>query len=156
MMLDAAKPAGVERIVWSGLSNISKISGEKYTHVVNFDSKALVTDYGCQSGVPFVDIQAGWYASNFMNPGQCPVKCPDGSFAIRLPVTLTASFPIIDTERDYGLYVRHVLETPVFPDGEEVRTGEYLTVEQIALQLSQGAIYLRCETEVYSVGHFKG
>jgi hypothetical protein len=59
MMLDAAKAAGVERIVWSGLSNISKISGGKYTHVVNFDGKALATDYGRQSGVPFVDVHAG-------------------------------------------------------------------------------------------------
>ncbi|KAJ7769234.1 NAD(P)-binding protein [Mycena olivaceomarginata] len=137
MMIDAAKAAGLERIVWSGLSNVTKISGGKYTHVVNFDSKALVTDYGRQSGVPFVDVQAGWYASNFMNPGQCPVKRPDGTFAIRLPVTPTASFPIIDAERDYGLYVVHVLEAAVFPDGEEVRTGEYLTMEEIALQLSQ-------------------
>ncbi|KAJ7859519.1 NmrA-domain-containing protein [Mycena olivaceomarginata] len=102
-MLDAAKAAGVECIVWSGLSNISKISGGKYTPI---------------SGVPFVDVQA----SNFMNPSQCSVKCPDGSF------------PIINTECDYDLYIRHVLETPVFPDGEEVCTGKYLTVEQIALQ----------------------
>ncbi|KAJ7727036.1 NmrA-like protein [Mycena olivaceomarginata] len=59
MMLDAVKAAGVKHIVWSGLLNISKISSRKYTHVLNFNSKALVTDYGRQSGVPFVDVQAG-------------------------------------------------------------------------------------------------
>ncbi|KAJ7356465.1 NmrA-like protein [Mycena albidolilacea] len=40
-------------------TKIAFISGGKYTHVVNFDSKTLVTDYGRQSGVPFVDVQAG-------------------------------------------------------------------------------------------------
>ncbi|KAF8134201.1 NAD(P)-binding protein [Mycena galopus ATCC 62051] len=137
MMIDAAKAAGVERIVWSGLTSPSKISGGKYTHVAHFDGKAIITEYGRQSGVPFVDVQAGWFASNLMGPCQGPIKQADGAFAIRIPVSPKTSIPVFDAARDYGLYVRHTLEAPVFPNGSEVLTGEYMTYEDIALQLSQ-------------------
>ena len=36
---------GLERFVWSSLSNASKWSGGKYTGVYHFDSKAHVVDY---------------------------------------------------------------------------------------------------------------
>ncbi|KAF7348434.1 NmrA domain-containing protein [Mycena venus] len=115
MMIDAAKAAGVDRIVWSGLPSISKLSGGKYTHVIQFESKAVVTEYGRRSGVPFADIQAGYYASNLQIPGALLAKQADGSFAIRFPASPTALFPIIDAENDYGLYVRQALEAPTFP-----------------------------------------
>ncbi|KAJ7885726.1 NAD(P)-binding protein [Mycena olivaceomarginata] len=138
MMIDAAKAAGVNRIVWSGLPDYSKLSGGKYTHVVHFDGKAAVAEYGRRSGVPFVDVQAGYYASNLLSPGRTPIKGrTDGAFAIRVPVSPTTSLPVFDAERDYGLYVGHVLEAPVLPDGAEVRTGEYLTIAEMALQISQ-------------------
>lgn len=138
-MIDAAKAAGVERLVWSGLPSCTKLSGGKLTHLIHFDGKAAVTEYGRQSGVPFVDVQAGGYASNFLNHFMAPTKQADGSFTIRVPFPRTTQLPIIDMVRDYGLYVRQVLESPVFPDGSEVRTGDYITMEEIALQLSQGA-----------------
>ncbi|KAJ7232448.1 hypothetical protein B0H12DRAFT_976180, partial [Mycena haematopus] len=52
LLLNAAKAAGVADIVRSGLPSISKLSGGKFTHVWNFDGKALVTSYGLHSGVP--------------------------------------------------------------------------------------------------------
>ncbi|KAJ6523306.1 hypothetical protein B0H19DRAFT_652197 [Mycena capillaripes] len=137
MIIDAAKAARVERVVWSGLPSCSKLSGGRIKHVVHFDGKAVVTEYARQSGVPFVDVQAGCYASNFLSPNSGPKKQADGTFAIRLPLKPTAQFPVIDMVRDYGLYVRQVLESPVFPAGSEVRTGKDITVEDIALELSQ-------------------
>ncbi|KAJ6571896.1 NAD(P)-binding protein [Mycena capillaripes] len=141
LMIDAAKAAGVDRIVWSGLPSFTKHSGGKYNTVVHFDSKVAVTEYGRQSGVPFVDVQAGFYASNLLMPAPLgmvkPVKRTDGSFAIGVPVKPSTVYPIIDAARDYGLYVRRALESPIFPDGSEVRTGEYITMDDLALQLSQ-------------------
>ncbi|KAJ7615022.1 NAD(P)-binding protein [Mycena polygramma] len=137
MMIDAAKAAGVEYIVWSGLPPCSKLSSGKITGVLHYDSKAAVTEYGRQSGVPFLDVQAGFYASNIFNPWIAPVRQADGSFAIPMPLSPTARLPVIDMARDYGLYVRRALETPVFPDGTEVRTGQYIAIEDLALQLSQ-------------------
>ncbi|KAJ7866460.1 NmrA-like protein [Mycena olivaceomarginata] len=65
MLIDATKAAGVKGVLWSGLPHVAKLSGGKYTKVANFDGKALVTEYGRASGVPFVDVQAGFYTANF-------------------------------------------------------------------------------------------
>ncbi|KAJ7158033.1 NAD(P)-binding protein [Mycena crocata] len=136
MMIDAAKAAGVERIVWSGLAPVKQLSGGKYTHVYHFDSKAAITEYGRQSGVPFVNVIAGFYASNFLEPWKI-TKQPDGTCAMELAVKPSAVLPVIDVETDYGLFVRQVLELPVFPAGREVYTSSQdISLEDIAGQLS--------------------
>ncbi|KAJ7479880.1 NAD(P)-binding protein [Mycena latifolia] len=138
MLIDAAKAAGASRVVWSGLVSFSKISGGKFVHVYHFDGKAAITEYGRQSGVPFVDVQAGFYASNFYeSPLTLLTKQDDGSFTIEWPTKPTTTVPVIDIAQDYGLYVRHILELPVFPDGSEVLTGNNITMENLALQFSQ-------------------
>lgn len=38
-IVDAAKSAGVELLVWSGLEPVKKVSGGKYTEVLHFDTK---------------------------------------------------------------------------------------------------------------------
>ncbi|KAJ7202461.1 NAD(P)-binding protein [Mycena haematopus] len=133
MLVDAAKAAGAKGIIWSGLAPVKKISGGKYTRVVHFDHKAEVAEYGRASGVPFVDVQAGFYASNFV-VGTFPLlaKAPDGTYVIPWPMKPTTVMPVIDMDNDYGLYVRRVLELPVFPDGSVVYTGEDITVEEMA------------------------
>jgi hypothetical protein len=48
--------------------------------------------------------------------------------------------PFIDAEHDYGIFVRHVLEMPVFPNGSELLAyGENITMEDLTAQWSQGA-----------------
>jgi len=138
-LIDAAKAAGVKGIVWSGLAPVKKISGGKYTKVLHFDGKAQVTDYGRVSGVPFVDVQAGFYASNFLSTSGLLAKEPDGTYALPWAVKPTTVIPLIDMEHDYGLYVRQALEAPVFPDGKGVyTTSEDITVQELARQLSEG------------------
>ncbi|KAJ6542804.1 NAD(P)-binding protein [Mycena capillaripes] len=138
LLIDAAKAAGVKGIIWSGLVSATKLSGGKRTHVYHFDSKAIVTEYGRASGIPFVDVQAGFYAVNFLNNSALLQKQSDGTYAIAWAVRPTAVVPIIDIEHDYGLYVRRVLEQPVFPDGEDVyTTSEDITVVDLARQLSE-------------------
>ncbi|KAJ7100522.1 NAD(P)-binding protein [Mycena epipterygia] len=138
LLIDAAKAGGVSRIVWSGLQSISKDSAGKYTHVWHFDSKALITAYGLKSGVPFVDLQAGVYGTNYLAPPFAPVKQEDGSFAFTAPIGPETVVPYIDIVNDYGLYVRAVLEMPVFPDGSEfLAYSERITLGDMALQLSQ-------------------
>ncbi|KAJ7321976.1 NAD(P)-binding protein [Mycena albidolilacea] len=137
MLIDATKAAGVKGVVWSGLSNVAKLSGGKYTNVTNFDGKALVTEYGRASGVPLVDVQAGLYYAGFLKG--LLVKQPDGTYAISWATKPTTVISMIDVENDFGLYVRWVLEMPVFPDGLEVRTSsENITPEEMARQISEG------------------
>ncbi|KAJ7785222.1 NAD(P)-binding protein [Mycena maculata] len=139
LLVDAAKAGGVSRIVWSGLPSIIKTSAGKYTHVYHFEGKAVVTEYGRQSGVPFVDVQAGWYGTNFLNTPGMIMKHEDGSFVILWPIQPTTLVPFIDAVRDYGLFVRYALELPVFPDGSElVAHGENISITDLASQLSQG------------------
>ncbi|KAJ7800700.1 NAD(P)-binding protein [Mycena olivaceomarginata] len=139
LLIDAAKAAGVKGIIWSGLVPVKKISGGKYTKVEHFDGKAQVTEYGRTSGVPFVDVQAGMYASNLLGNFPLLVKEPDGTFALPWAVRPTAVMPTIDMENDYGLYVRWVLEMPVFPDGLDVyTTSEDISLEDQARQISEG------------------
>ncbi|KAF8190007.1 NAD(P)-binding protein [Mycena galopus ATCC 62051] len=138
MMIDAAKAAGADRVVWSGLPASTNLSGGKIKHLVHFDGKAAVTDYARQSGLPFVDVQAGYYASNYhTSRWTAPVKLADGTFAVRTLLNPTSRLPVIDMVRDYGLYVRQAFESPVFPNGSEVRTGEYISTQDMAHQLSQ-------------------
>ncbi|KAJ6566934.1 hypothetical protein B0H19DRAFT_1138912 [Mycena capillaripes] len=138
LLIDAAKAGGVSRIVWSGLPSITRLSRGKYVNVYHFDGKAIVTDYGRKSGVPFVDVQAGFYGTNFITNPIMFAKQDDGSFAIPLPVKPTTITPFIDAERDYGLFVRHVLEFPVFPNGSEILAySERITIEEMAQQFAQ-------------------
>ncbi|KAJ7232451.1 hypothetical protein B0H12DRAFT_192213 [Mycena haematopus] len=139
LLIDASKAAAVSGIIWSGLPSITTLSNNKYTHVWHFDGKAAVTAYGRASGVPFVDVQAGAYATNFFKPPFAPVKQDDGSFVLALPLDPKAEIPLIDTVRDYGTWVRYVIELEKFPDGKEfVAHGEHISVQDLVLQWSQG------------------
>ncbi|KAJ7150084.1 NAD(P)-binding protein [Mycena crocata] len=138
LCIDAAKAGGVSRIVWSGLPSVSTLSGGKATHVYHYDGKAIVTAYGRQCGVPFVDVQAGFYGTNFFAFPMWLAKQDDGSFAIPWPLKPSAVVAFIDTASDYGLFVRQVLEAEVFPDGGEVVAhGEKITIEDMAKQLAE-------------------
>ncbi|KAJ7819221.1 NAD(P)-binding protein [Mycena olivaceomarginata] len=124
LLIEAAKAAGVKGIIWSGLVPVKKISGGKYTKVNHFDGKAQVTEYGRASGVPFVDVQAGSARRHLC------------AAVGRKTHTV---MPTIDMENDYGLYVRWVLEMPVFPDGLDVyTTSEDISLEDQARQISEG------------------
>jgi hypothetical protein len=140
MLIDAAKASGAERVVWSGLPSMSKVTAGKYANVYHFDSKAAVADYARESGVPLVDVQAGSYASAFVDNPIVLGKLDDGSFAVEWPMAPTTILPVIDTAHDYGLFVRRVFELPVFPVGSEVRTsGDNIMIKDIVKELSRGA-----------------
>jgi hypothetical protein len=124
---------------------VNKISGGKYTRVEAFDGKALVTEYGRASGVPFVNVQAGFYATNLLGSLPMFAKHPDGTYTLSFALSPSTIMPFTDMENDYGLYVRRVLEMPVFPDGTEVYTAsEDITVEEMARQIAEGT---------HSLGH---
>ncbi|KAJ7325526.1 NAD(P)-binding protein [Mycena albidolilacea] len=138
LLIDAAKAAGAKGIIWSGLVPVRQISGGKYSKVLHFDSKAQVADYGRASSVPFVDVQAGFYATNFVGPFPLLAKQPDGTYALPWAARPSTVVPVIDIEHDYGLFVRRVLEAPVFPDGQTVYTAsEDISAEDMARQIAE-------------------
>ncbi|KAK7046382.1 NmrA domain-containing protein [Favolaschia claudopus] len=138
LLIDAAKAAGASGIIWSGLPSFIKHTNGKYTHVYHFEGKSLITAYGRHSGVPFVDVQAGSYASNFRGFPFAPTKQADGSYVLGLPTKPTTSAPIVDIPRDYGKFVRYALELEVFPDGQEFAAySENISIEKILEQWGQ-------------------
>ncbi|KAJ7642443.1 NAD(P)-binding protein [Mycena polygramma] len=138
LLVDAAKAAGVSRVVWSGLPFTSKVTGGKYVNVHHFDSKALVSEYGRTAGVPFVEVQAGFYATNFFTTPNFLMKQEDGSFAMVWPIKAETVIPVIDAVGDYGLFVREVLERPAFPDGGEILAySERISLGDMAKQLAK-------------------
>ncbi|KAJ7792951.1 NAD(P)-binding protein [Mycena olivaceomarginata] len=124
LLIDAAKAGGASRILWSGLPSYSKLSGGKLVHAYHFDSKALVTEYARQSGVPFVELQAGLYGNLFLTVPVLLAKEEDGKFAVPWPVKSTLKLPFIDITR--GLR----------PLG---RVIEYISIGDMAQQLAKGA-----------------
>ncbi|KAJ7813562.1 NAD(P)-binding protein [Mycena olivaceomarginata] len=138
LLIDAAKSGGVSRILWSGLPYYNKISGGKLVHAYHFDSKGIVTEYARQSGVPFVELQAGLYGSLFNVVPVLLAKQDDGRFAMPWPVKPTLKIPYIDISRDYGLWARYLLELSTFPDGSSIVThSEYITIQDMAQQLAK-------------------
>jgi UDP-glucose 4-epimerase len=73
---EAAKVPGLERFILSSLSNATKWSNGKYTHVYHFDSKANAEEYGKET---YPDLwkktsiyQAGYFLSNYRAGGMSP------------------------------------------------------------------------------------
>ncbi|KAF7316469.1 hypothetical protein MIND_00166000 [Mycena indigotica] len=156
LMIDAAKAAGVKGIVWSGLPSIEAISGGKYKRVGHFESKARVSEYGRAAGVPFVDVQAGGYASNVRTFSR-PIKTSDDTWTVSLPQSASTKTPIIDCDKDYGLFVRKALEAPVFPDKQTWTSfGDLISnedqVKQLAEVTGKKIVYQEITPEAYGAG----
>jgi hypothetical protein len=138
MLVEIAKAVSVDLLIWSGLDSITETSGGKFTLVEPHDSKAAVTEHARRSGVSFVDVQAGFYASNF-TAGLKPRKQTDGSYVLSVPFSPSTVFPVIDAAHDYGIFVREAIESPAFGAGTEILScGELISVSDCMSQLAEG------------------
>lgn len=98
--------------IWSGLPSATKNSHGKYTNVFLFDEKDEITAYAKSVNIPFINVQAGAFMSNYIT-NYPPRKLPDGSFAIFAVGAPDALVPLIDTKKDYGVFVRKAIEQPL-------------------------------------------
>ncbi|ORY57406.1 NmrA family transcriptional regulator [Leucosporidium creatinivorum] len=152
-IIDAAKDAGVELFIWSGLEPVSKISGGKLDKVHHFDSKAAITDYAKSTGIPLAVVEPGCYSTNFVGM-LGPQKQPDGSIAVALPVSSKTVVSLLNPSEDYGAYVREAIESPSFGAGSTVyAASEELTLEEMVKQWSEvtgkPATYKQIPVEAY-------
>lgn len=145
LMIDAALAVGVEKIIWSGLQSFAEASGGKYKNVDHFEGKWEITLYGRErvkgTDVAFVNVDAGSYASNLhgeVGPIMAPQAKGDGTFVFKFPTAPDAKIPIIDMAHDYGLFVRHAIESPEYAHGGEILTAsELISMRDAARQLSE-------------------
>ncbi|KAL1798188.1 hypothetical protein ACET3X_002225 [Alternaria dauci] len=135
-MIDAAaKVPTLERFILSSLSNATKWSKGKYTHVYHFDSKAKAEEYGKET---YPDLwaktsiyQAGLFLSNYFAGGlSAPIKNSEGVVQFIGHLEKDVKFPFVAAEEDSGPLVKAlVLESP----GKNlIGYREWLTVQELA------------------------
>lgn len=103
-VIDTAKDAGVQHVVFSSLINVTKASNGRLPHVAHFDSKADIESYIRTKNIPATFIQPGYYMSNFTNL-QLLRKNSDGSYTLAGPTDGSkAQLPLFYPENDMGTY----------------------------------------------------
>lgn len=107
----AARVPTLERLVYSALPGISKLTGTKYQSN-HADSKGAVIDY-IETELPDLArktsfIYLGAYNTNTL---LSPMLDPsDGKYRYFLPLSKAARMPIIDVKESTGLFVRALIE----------------------------------------------
>ncbi|KAH7026792.1 hypothetical protein B0J12DRAFT_634506 [Macrophomina phaseolina] len=110
----AAKVPDLERFILSSLSNATKWSKGKYTHVYHFDSKAKAEEYGRQT---YPDLwkktsiyQAGYFLSNYLIGMSPPTKNTEGVVQFHGWVDPDVKLPFIAAEEDTGPLVKALIQ----------------------------------------------
>lgn len=142
IVVDSAKAAKVKLFIWSSIESIAQVSNNKY-RVSAFESKFAITEYLAASSLPYALVPCGSYLSNIMNTGlNVSEKQEDGTYMYWVPVSVQTKLPIIDARKDYGAYVRKVIENPELGAGSEVLTGVYTSFEEQMSALSACKLFL--------------
>ncbi|RFU72567.1 hypothetical protein TARUN_9682 [Trichoderma arundinaceum] len=136
----AAKVPTLERFVLSSLSNATKWSKGKYTHVYHFDSKAKAEDYGRET---YPDLwaktsvyQAGWFLSNYItSPLMKPSKDENGVVKFIGNLDLDIKFPFVAAEEDSGPITKALVQEPAGKNIIGYR--EWLTLREFAAVFTQ-------------------
>ncbi|KIW02849.1 uncharacterized protein PV09_05904 [Verruconis gallopava] len=103
---DASKAAGVERLIWSSLPNVTKETKGAITAVEHFDSKAQVEQY-------IRDIQQPatfFMPAMFMSVGLSNFrKLPDDKYYFTTPFNRDTKVPLYNPGEDTGTFVAAIL-----------------------------------------------
>ncbi|KAK4054050.1 hypothetical protein OIO90_003695 [Microbotryomycetes sp. JL221] len=135
-LVDKAKSNNVKLFIWSGLESVSETTKGEITHVDHFDGKHEVTKYAQQVGLPTIVVEAGCYASNFLTM-LAPRKTEHG-LMFAMPMSPKTVMSLVDTQEDYGKFVRAALENDQFKPGSELLAcAEELTIEDVVAQFNE-------------------
>ncbi|KAH6616390.1 hypothetical protein C7974DRAFT_44168 [Boeremia exigua] len=152
----AAKVPTLERFILSSLSDATKWSKGKYTHVYHFDSKAKAEVYGKQT---YPDLwaktsiyQAGIFLSNFFAGGlSTPIKNSDGLVQFIGLLEADVKFPYVAAEEDTGPLVKALVQESAGKNLIGYR--EWLTPREIASSFTK-ATGLKAEVVTLPKGSF--
>ncbi|PQE31369.1 hypothetical protein CJF32_00001958 [Rutstroemia sp. NJR-2017a WRK4] len=108
----AAQVSGLERFVLSSLSDVTKWSGGKYTHVYHFDSKANAEVYARERHPELWAktsvLQAGMFLGNYTSSMR-PERTADGVVQFSGQLVPDIKLPIIAAEEDTGPLVHSLV-----------------------------------------------
>jgi len=142
-LVDAAKKAGVQHLVFSTLANVEKVSKGK-CHVPHFTSKALVEDHiralqqGPSPAFKYVTyFAAAFYYQNFLE--HFPAKKQGDKYVLNLPETTSIS--MFDV-RDTGALVAAILRDPVKNNGKFIAAcGHHDSPQKIVEEIQKNTSY---------------
>ncbi|TQS33626.1 hypothetical protein Golomagni_06021 [Golovinomyces magnicellulatus] len=133
----AAEVATLDRLVLSSLSNATKWSKGKYTHVFHFDAKANAVEYARDT---YPDLwaktsvfQAGFFLGNFTateGPSLLPVKNAENIYQFIGNLEADVKLPFIAAEEDSGPFVQALINEPAGKNIIAYR--EWLTMQEFA------------------------
>ncbi|WQF90155.1 Putative NmrA-like domain, NAD(P)-binding domain superfamily [Colletotrichum destructivum] len=156
-IIDAvAKVPTLERFILSSLSNVTKWSKGKYTHVYHFDSKANATEYGRKM---YPDLwtktsifQSGYFLSNYVsNPITQASKNDEGVVQFIGHIEPDVKIPFIAAEEDTGPIVKRLIDESAGKNVIGYR--EWLTVPELALSFTK-ATGMKAESVTLPKGEF--
>ncbi|KAJ7133280.1 NAD(P)-binding protein [Mycena epipterygia] len=137
MLVDTAKATRVKLLVWSALESFTALTNGRFPLAQFCDSKAAITAYARESGVPLALAMPGFLAHNIFIAYYALKRQDDGSYWFTLPISGETRVPLSDTAHDYGLYVQAAIESPDLGPGSEVRAGTMISLHEIVAQLAQ-------------------
>ncbi|GKZ35283.1 hypothetical protein AbraIFM66950_005878 [Aspergillus brasiliensis] len=154
---DIAQELDVKHLIWSSLPGISRITNEKLTGVVHFDSKARVDDYIRQLSIPHTIVSLAIYASFFFEIlAPLPTTPPSYVLAFPEPTNAQTAVPIIDPTADLGKFVKGILLNPSTTLGRSLNVAgrNYTFEEMIAVAKGMGldVSFQPVDKETFMVG----
>ncbi|KAL8897619.1 MAG: hypothetical protein Q9207_007125 [Kuettlingeria erythrocarpa] len=150
---DVCKEAGVQHLIWSGLVDVTKLTGGKFPHVYHFDSKAHVSDYIREIGIPSSTFMPGFYMSNLdtmFNPSP-------QAYTFAMPMPPKTPIPFFDAANDTGKFVKAMLMKREQVLGRSVlaATDYYAAAdvprifEKVKPEAGKGAQFVTIDEETY-------
>ncbi|KAK4502017.1 hypothetical protein PRZ48_007828 [Zasmidium cellare] len=124
-IVNAAKQADVERLIFSSLVNVTKETNGRIASVKHFDGKAEIEEYARSVGVPGTYFMPSVFDIFFLGFFR---KVP---YALGLPFEGTVMMPLIDIGSDAGLFVAAILlQLPESLNKRVVASGGYVNPEE--------------------------
>lgn len=130
---DASKEADVKLLIWSTLYNITKLTNGVLSKLYHFDSKAIVTEYIKDLGIPATFFSPGFYMTNLPGSMFRPSP-PNNDWTLGLPIPAKSIFPMYYTG-DTGKYIKaavlneskvlgkYLLAASAYMTGQEIVDG---------------------------------
>ncbi|GAA6017684.1 hypothetical protein JCM8202_000378 [Rhodotorula sphaerocarpa] len=134
-LVDAAKAAGVQHLVYSALPSLAELSGGRFTHAAHWESKAVVAEYAKARLPALTLLYPGFFYSNLHTP-LFAQRQADQSVVFSLPVSEEAKLSWVDDRSDIGTFAAAALEAgPAVAAGKAYPVGTPgLTVPQFAAE----------------------
>jgi len=129
-LVDAAKAAGVQYLVWSTLDHGDTI------HCFHFRSKYAVNDYVKASGIPYTLLYTSFYYNNLtmfhmLKPEE------DGTYTLTVPMPSETKFHTFDGN-DTGRWVVPILKNPERYNGKDVHAvAEFINTHEMAATITR-------------------